>query len=51
MKIHEYQGKELLRGKGVPVPISQVAFSAAEAKAAASSIIKNTGREVVVVKA
>ena len=35
MKIHEYQGKDLLRDAGVPVPQSQVAFTAAEAKAAA----------------
>ncbi|MBK8266006.1 MAG: ADP-forming succinate--CoA ligase subunit beta [Nannocystis sp.] len=50
MKIHEYQGKELLRAAGVPVPLSQVAFSAAEAKAAAAEIIRRTGNEVVVVK-
>jgi len=50
MKIHEYQGKELLRAAGVPVPLSHVAFSAAEAKAAAAEIIRRTGSEVVVVK-
>ena len=50
MKIHEYQGKELLKAAGVPVPISQVAFSAEEAKAAAAKIIADTGNEVVVVK-
>ncbi|MEZ4454112.1 MAG: ADP-forming succinate--CoA ligase subunit beta [Nannocystaceae bacterium] len=50
MKIHEYQGKELLRDAGVPVPLSQVAFSAAEAKAAAAELIAKTGNEVVVVK-
>jgi succinyl-CoA synthetase beta subunit len=51
MKIHEYQGKELLRAEGVPVPLSQVAFSAEEAKAAATDLIKKTGSNVVVVKA
>ncbi len=51
MKIHEYQGKELLRAEGVPVPVSQVAFSAEQAKAAATEIIEATGNDVVVVKA
>ena len=35
MKIHEYQAKELFRKNGVAVPDGQVAFTAAEAKAAA----------------
>jgi succinyl-CoA synthetase beta subunit len=51
MKIHEYQGKELLRAEGVPVPLSQVAFSAEEAKNAATQIMARTGQAVVVVKA
>ncbi len=51
MKIHEYQGKELLRAQGVPVPLSQVAFSAEEAKRAATELIEKTGSSVVVVKA
>jgi len=50
MKIHEYQGKELLRAAGVPVPLSKVAFSPQEAKQAAQEVIKETGSEVVVVK-
>ena len=50
MKIHEYQGKELLRRLGVPVPLSKSAFSAAEAKAAAAELISKTGTDVVVVK-
>ncbi|MFO7566037.1 MAG: ADP-forming succinate--CoA ligase subunit beta [Enhygromyxa sp.] len=50
MKIHEYQAKELLRDAGVPVPLSQVAFTAEEAKAAAAELIAKTGGEVVVVK-
>jgi succinyl-CoA synthetase beta subunit len=50
MKIHEYQGKALLKALGVPVPISQVAFSAAEAERAAREIIDQTGNQVVVVK-
>ena len=47
MKIHEYQGKELLRKFGVPVPRGLVARSAEEAYQAA----KELGTEVVVVKA
>ena len=51
MNIHEHQGKELLRAEGVPVPLSKVAFTAAEAEAAAAELIEKTGSEVVVVKA
>ncbi|MGB1274163.1 MAG: ADP-forming succinate--CoA ligase subunit beta [Nannocystaceae bacterium] len=51
MKIHEYQGKQLLRDAGVPVPLSQVAFSADEAHKAAAELIEKTGSEIVVVKA
>jgi succinyl-CoA synthetase beta subunit len=51
MKIHEYQGKELLRKYGVPVPKGTPAFSIDEAEAAAKALIAETGSEVVVVKA
>src|SRR6266481_2068775 len=47
MKIHEYQGKELLRKFGVPVPRGLVARSLDEAYHAA----KELGGDVVVVKA
>jgi succinyl-CoA synthetase beta subunit len=47
MKIHEYQGKELLEKYGVPVPRGIVARSPEEAYAAA----KELGTDVVVVKA
>src|SRR6476619_501131 len=47
MKIHEYQGKELLRRYGVPVPRGIVARSPEEAYHAA----KELGGEIVVVKA
>jgi len=47
MKIHEYQGKELLRKFGVPVPRGVVARSGEEAYRAA----KELGTPVVVVKA
>ncbi|MEA2205084.1 MAG: succinyl-CoA synthetase beta subunit [Blastocatellia bacterium] len=47
MKIHEYQGKELLKKFGVPVPRGLVARTADEAYAAA----KELGTDIVVVKA
>lgn len=47
MKIHEYQGKELLTRFGVPVPNSIVARTAKEAEQAA----KDLGTDIVVVKA
>jgi succinyl-CoA synthetase beta subunit len=47
MKIHEYQGKELLRKFGVPVPRGIVAHTPEEAFAAAQEL----GTDVVVVKA
>ena len=50
MKIHEYQGKALLRQLGVPVPKSKVVFSAAEARNAAIELQRETGNDVVVVK-
>ena len=50
MKIHEYQGKELLRHLGVPVPQSRVIFSPHDARAAANELFKETGNPVVVVK-
>ncbi len=47
MKIHEYQGKELLKKFGVPVPRGIVAHTAEEAGRAAAEL----GTDVVVVKA
>jgi succinyl-CoA synthetase beta subunit len=47
MKIHEYQGKELLRGFGVPVPRGYPAFTVHEATEAAQKL----GGPVWVVKA
>ncbi len=38
MKIHEYQAKQLLRERGLPVPRGQVASTAAEARAAAEAL-------------
>src|SRR6476620_7965953 len=47
MKIHEYQGKAILKEFGVPVPRGIVARSPEEAEAAAREL----GTDVVVVKA
>src|SRR5512140_217709 len=47
MKIHEYQGKQIFKKYGVPVPRGIVAKTADEAFAAA----KELGTKVVVVKA
>src|SRR5690606_38290053 len=47
MKIHEYQGKEILRQFGVPVPRGIVAFTVQEAVEAAQKL----GGPVWVVKA
>jgi succinyl-CoA synthetase beta subunit len=47
MKIHEYQGKEILKKFGVPVPIGKVAFNVDEAVHAAETV----GGSIWVVKA
>lgn len=47
MNIHEYQGKEVLKQYGVPVPEGRVAFTVDEAVEAAKAL----GSPVVVVKA
>ncbi len=47
MKIHEYQGKELLKDHGVPVPRGIVARTPDEAERAAGEL----GTDIVVVKA
>jgi len=51
VKIHEYQGKQLFRKYGVPVPIGIAATSVEEAIAAIPKVQQQAGTEVVVVKA
>jgi succinyl-CoA synthetase beta subunit len=51
VKIHEYQGKELLRKYKVPVPVGKPAMSVDEAIAAIPEVQKEAGTDVVVVKA
>ena len=50
MKIHEYQAKQLMAARGIPVPLGAVAASVAEAVAAVRPLIEETGNPVVVVK-
>lgn len=50
MKVHEYQAKELLKRRGIAVPLGRVATTYEEAVAAVRPIIDATGNPVVVVK-
>jgi succinyl-CoA synthetase beta subunit len=51
MKIHEYQGKEIFRRYGIPVPKGEPAFRVEEVAPIAERLIAETGIPVVVVKA
>ena len=51
MKIHEYQAKQLMRDRGIPVPRGTMATSADDAVAAVRPLIEETGNAVVVLKA
>jgi len=51
VKIHEYQGKQLLRKYGVPVPVGIPATSVEDALAAIPKVQEQSGTEVTVVKA
>jgi len=51
MNVHEYQAKDLFRRYDIPVPQGKPVFSVEEAEKAAEQLIKETGQEVVVVKA
>ncbi len=50
MKIHEYQAKQLMKARGIPVPEGRVATSVEEAVSAVSALVESTGNPVVVVK-
>jgi succinyl-CoA synthetase beta subunit len=51
VKIHEYQGKELLKRYGVPIPVGRAVMDLGDVDAAVREVQKVTGRDVVVVKA
>ncbi len=50
MKIHEYQAKALMKGRGIPVPAGAVARTVEEAVAAVRPLVETSGNAVVVVK-
>jgi succinyl-CoA synthetase beta subunit len=50
LKIHEYQAKELMAARGVPVPLGRVATTVEEAVAAVRPLIEESGNPVVVLK-
>ncbi len=50
MKIHEYQAKELMKARGIPVPLGRVATTVSQAVAAVRPLIEESGNPVVVVK-
>jgi succinyl-CoA synthetase beta subunit len=51
MNIHEYQGKDIFRKYGIPVPKGTAFTDPSQAQAAAQKLIDETKNEVVVVKA
>ncbi len=50
MKIHEYQAKQLMAAKGIPVPEGRPASTVEEAMAAVAPLVGSSGSPVVVVK-
>ncbi len=50
MKIHEYQAKQLMAARGIPVPAGSVATTVDEAVAAVRPLTEQSGNPVVVVK-
>jgi succinyl-CoA synthetase beta subunit len=50
LKIHEFQAKELMKARGIPVPRGEMVTSVADAIAAVAPLIESTGNPVVVLK-
>ncbi len=50
MKVHEYQAKDLMAAKGIPVPRGVAATTVEEAVAAVAPLVEASGNPVVVVK-
>ena len=50
MKIHEYQAKQLMAARGIPVPLGRVATTVDDAVAAVRPLIEESGNPVVMVK-
>jgi succinyl-CoA synthetase beta subunit len=50
LKIHEYQAKQIMASRGIPVPLGQVATTVDEAVTAVRPLIEESGYPVVVLK-
>jgi succinyl-CoA synthetase beta subunit len=50
LKIHEYQAKQIMAPRGIPVPLGQVATTVDEAVTAVRPLIEESGYPVVVLK-
>ncbi|HEY5890398.1 MAG TPA: ADP-forming succinate--CoA ligase subunit beta [Acidimicrobiia bacterium] len=50
MKIHEYQAKQLMAARGIPVPAGTMATTVDEAVAAVRPLVESSGNPVVVLK-
>ena len=50
MKVHEYQAKELMKARGIAVPLGYPVTDVAGAVAAVKALVEATGNPVVVVK-
>ena len=50
MKIHEYQAKELMQSRGIPVPLGKMVTTAEGAAEAVRPLVEASGNPVVVVK-
>ncbi|HLF61726.1 MAG TPA: ADP-forming succinate--CoA ligase subunit beta [Acidimicrobiia bacterium] len=50
MKIHEYQAKQLLAARAIPVPLGRVAVTVDEAVAAVRPLMEESGNPVLVLK-
>ncbi|HEX5695289.1 MAG TPA: ADP-forming succinate--CoA ligase subunit beta [Acidimicrobiia bacterium] len=50
MKIHEYQAKQVMAARGIPVPLGRMATTVDEAVAAVRPLVEESGNPVVVLK-
>lgn len=50
MKVHEYQAKQIMSSRGIPVPLGRMATTVEEAVAAVRPLIEESGNPVVVLK-
>jgi succinyl-CoA synthetase beta subunit len=50
VKIHEFQAKELMKARGIPVPLGTPVTSVAEAVAAVGPLVEQSGNPIVVLK-